>query len=290
MLNNVPTTGGTWEYVPSFVFDATETQTIKAFIDADDHAAAAAYIESIYGGSFTDVALYQNFAISYANENEQVLESDNCAIKEAARYSTLVPSVTVDLFETTNLQLFAEATGVSLQSVASAPVAPASTTQTSGTWSFSSPFRAGSPKGATAVSIATVTGSVDGLLVLNVDYTVDTDADGYATITIIDSATVTTAVQDITYDLGYTPIASTYTGFCIESRNVPYNLFKFTTCPNANGESDVFYMYKFSLNTDWTMTFASLDRDGQSFVSSNIGFQGAKGGLMVLCDGTSTSL
>ena len=68
-----------------------------------------------------------------------------------------------------------------------------------------------------AITVNSVTGATDGLLVADTDYVVTKDADGTYWIVIIDSATVTTMAQNFTIDLDYTPNASENTTIAIDS-------------------------------------------------------------------------
>ena len=80
-----------------------------------------------------------------------------------------------------------------------------------GAWAFNVfiPFTYQNGTGA-KITPTTVTGSVDGLLVVEVDYDIVKDSSGRWGITITDSTTVTTEDQNITIVYDYTPAASRY--------------------------------------------------------------------------------
>jgi hypothetical protein len=96
-----------------------------------------------------------------------------------------------------------------VSTVAGAPVVGYNQVVASGSWIFDRliplTFQNGSGAKITPTS---VTGSVDGALVLNADYWIVKDANGIWGISIRDSVTVTTEAQNITIVYDYTPAAS----------------------------------------------------------------------------------
>lgn len=94
-------------------------------------------------------------------------------------------------------------------SVAGTPVVGFSDPFTAGQWGYGDPVVLRQQNGSGAQLVMTsVTGSVDGLLVLNTDYFVGVNQAGKTVLTVIDSATVTTETQTITAVYDYTPNAS----------------------------------------------------------------------------------
>lgn len=93
--------------------------------------------------------------------------------------------------------------------VAGAPVAGATYVADSGTWLFDKfILLPGQNASGAKQTIASVVGSVDGALVAGTDYeVVNMDGLGWG-ISIHDSVTVTTEVQDVTVTYGYTPAVS----------------------------------------------------------------------------------
>jgi len=83
-----------------------------------------------------------------------------------------------------------------------------------GTWAFNKFIQAekqngdGSVLQIDATGVPTVVGSVDGALVADVDFSMVKDEEGEWGIIIMDSATVTTEVQELTYSYDYTPNVS----------------------------------------------------------------------------------
>ncbi len=90
-----------------------------------------------------------------------------------------------------------------------APVADYNQVVASGSWHFDQfiPFTYQNGSGA-KITPDSVTGSVDGVLVLNTDYWIVKASDGTWGISIRDSATVTTEAQNITIVFDYTPAVS----------------------------------------------------------------------------------
>ncbi len=93
--------------------------------------------------------------------------------------------------------------------VAGTPVSGYSQVVASGTWNYEKfiPFDKQNGSGA-KITPTSVTGSVDGALVLDTDYFLVKSPVGAWGLYIIDSATLTTEVQDITIVYDYTPAAS----------------------------------------------------------------------------------
>ena len=92
--------------------------------------------------------------------------------------------------------------------VAGTPVSGATQVFASGSWSFNGPLEIENQNyDISALTINSVTAGTDGALVADTDYFVGVDQTGKTTITVIDSATVTTESQTITVDYDYTPAA-----------------------------------------------------------------------------------
>jgi len=93
--------------------------------------------------------------------------------------------------------------------VAGTPVAGASDVVDSGDWVFDQPLvMIGQNGSGLKPTVNSVSGSVDGVLVEQDDYSIVSTPSGWA-VAIADTATVTTEVQDITIDYDYTPNAET---------------------------------------------------------------------------------
>jgi hypothetical protein len=274
--NNILTTGGTLEYSSTYSFDSAEFGNV----DATNYDSTIAQIETTYGASFVELGTFQAMSFTHAVENEQILESDKCGEGEVARFQTRLANISLDFFEVDDVDFFARLIGKDVQTVAGTPVVGSVQTNLTGTWSLTdSGIVLGNTKSSTAVSVTTVTGSTDGLLVLNTDYKVITNAAGYTVVQIIDSATVTTDAQDMVIVYDYTPASSKLIGYNYAQSAVPYMLLKFTTCPDQLGSVNVYYAVKHALASDYEMAFANLGRDGQGYQSTSLSINGVKGGL-----------
>jgi hypothetical protein len=93
--------------------------------------------------------------------------------------------------------------------IAGTPVAGGNQVVSSGNWSYDQLIElTGQNASGAQPTINSVTGSVDGALVLDTDYFVVKTKAGKWAIYVIDSVTVTTEVQDITVNSDYTPAAA----------------------------------------------------------------------------------
>lgn len=140
--------------------------------------------------------------------------------------------------------------------VAGTLVEDASQVVASGSWGYKNPIViANQNYNLGAVTINSVTGGTDGLLVANTDYFVGTDSIGRTVITIIDSATVTTLSQAMTIVYDYTPYASqtTYTG---GKTTLPYFMARISNT-DEDGKLVRFWFYKGSMDQGLNLTLKS---------------------------------
>jgi len=99
--------------------------------------------------------------------------------------------------------------GGTTSSVAGTLVSGADQVVASGAWSYNGFIKIANQNGnGSAITVNSVTGSVNGVLVAGTDYFVGKNEAGEYGITIIDSTTVTTLVQNMAIDYDYTPNAS----------------------------------------------------------------------------------
>lgn len=90
------------------------------------------------------------------------------------------------------------------------PVPGATQTVLSGAWIYDQPMLLEGQNGdGSKPTVNSVTGSVDGVLVEDTDYFITSLPGAGWSIVVIDSATVTTEVQDMDFDYDYTPAAQT---------------------------------------------------------------------------------
>ena len=114
-----------------------------------------------------------------------------------------------------------------------------------------------------AITVNSVTGSVDGLLVEDTDYFIGVDASGKYGVTIIDSATVTTTAQTMTIDYDYTPSAS-FKAEIGGASELPYIMMKFETVTQESDGTQglhtiVCYRGQQEAGTEWVFSQDSAD-------------------------------
>lgn len=140
--------------------------------------------------------------------------------------------------------------------VTAALVEDASQVVASGSWGYKNPvviehqnYNLG------AVTVNSVTGGTDGLLVANTDYFVGLDSIGRTVITLIDSATITTLSQAMTIVYDYTPYASqtTYTG----GKTTLPNFMARISNTDEDGKLVRFWFYKGSMDQGLSLTLKS---------------------------------
>lgn len=131
----------------------------------------------------------------------------------------------------------------------------------SGDWGYNDPIRVENQNGdGSALTINSVTGGTDGLLVSGTDYYEGTDEFGRTVITIIDSATVTTEAQDMVIDYDYTPSASrTMTAGSSSVSITPYQL-RFRK-QLASGTYYTVYIYSAVNTNGFSITMPRHDAD-----------------------------
>lgn len=162
------------------------------------------------------VAPYTNLGvadtIAYTEEITALDQTpDNGATPDRALgTASQTATLTFNLWETDQNNIANIRSGIDLFSqVAGSPLVDAQQVVSSGSWGFNVPILLEAQNSdGTEPTIDSVTGSVDGLLVLNTDYFI-TEIDGLFYITVRDSVTVTTEAQDLTVQADYTPAART---------------------------------------------------------------------------------
>ena len=119
--------------------------------------------------------------------------------------------------------------------VAGSLVSGATQVVASGAWGYNDPIVVENQNGdGSLLTINSVTGGTDGLLVANTDYFVGQNAAGQTVITIIDSATVTTEAQTMTIDYDYTPNATEKLSFSIAFTESPRLAVRITATSGSN--------------------------------------------------------
>lgn len=138
-------------------------------------------------------------------------------------------ATTFNMWESDLVKISALRGGIdTLVQTAGTPVVGASQVKASGSWSFDVPFELdGQNASGAAPSITSVTGSIDGVLVVRTDYVLQKDkSTNRYSIIITDSATVTVEAQTMTVLYDYTPAAVTevFTGGFVAAGRVGIRL------------------------------------------------------------------
>jgi hypothetical protein len=121
-------------------------------------------------------------------------------------------TTTFNMWESDPVKIAALRGGIDvIETTAGTPVVGASQVQASGAWSYEVPFLLeGQNVSGAAPSITSITGSVDGVIVVRTDYVLQKDDSTKKwSVVITDSATVTTEVQTMTVLYDYTPAVIT---------------------------------------------------------------------------------
>lgn len=130
----------------------------------------------------------------------------------------------------------------------------------SGSWGYNDPIVVENQNGdGSALTINSVTGSVDGALVSGTDYFVGEDENGDTVVTVIDTATVTTESQTITIDYDYTPNASK--NITTGGNKTMSNFAAKLTNANEDGENWIIQIYKCSIDDGLDLSFQSDEAD-----------------------------
>lgn len=157
--------------------------------------------------SLVDIGALRNPVFTSLVENQAIVFDNVDDLKKFVNGKKV--QVTFDLAEInlTNLAKL-DAGLISVTTVAGSIVNNAQQVVASGSWAYSTFIPLTYQNGdGTLPNIDSVTGSVDGALVLNTDYTI-TKVSGVWGITVLDSTDVTTLAQSITIQSDYTPAAS----------------------------------------------------------------------------------
>jgi len=128
--------------------------------------------------------------------------------------------------------------------------------------------------GSTIV-VNSVTGSIDGLLVVDTNYNIVQDSDWVYGIQLISGGSISTLTQTFTIDYDYTPSVSKQMTYKIQDRTIPFQLFRFTECLNEAGEANVYYLVKAAISSEVVQNFVNLERN--DFAGSPMTFTGEKG-------------
>ncbi len=158
-----------------------------------------------------DKSVFMNGSTYQANtESVEIAFEDVGTVRDEVSDETI--DITISAGQVLDLGLISSLTGglYTYTTVDGTPVAGADQVVGSGDWNYDKTILLANQMGdGTQPTINTVTGSVDGVLVLDTDYFVANLSGAGWAVVILDSATVTTEAQDMTINTDYTPAAQT---------------------------------------------------------------------------------
>jgi len=227
------------------------------------------------GSTYNDLGLGRAITVTENIVKAEVAADNGPSVKQRVADHTVTVAVDILEFYWPNI---AQIRGGSLDLVsttAGTPVAGASQVIASGGWSYSTPVEIEGQNGdGTAQTINSVTGSVDGVLVVGDDYDLVKLPNGRWAISITDSTTVTTETQDITVNYDYTPAASVEwsTGGLSEIGKIGIRL---TNVEDVSGtlRNRIVTVYKATIDTGVSLPFQDSKSETSELVS-NISFTG----------------
>lgn len=252
-------------------YDKTNSETIRTELEAL---------------TWSDVGKIAGFSVNHTLENENETNAMNCGVGTFLKTADKTANINATMLEVNKMDVISSILGSTRESVAGTPVAGATQTATSGSWTYNTAFRIIKKDGdGTAVTVNSVTGGTDGLLVSGTDYFVGLDSEGYTTITIIDSATLTTETQDMVVDFDYTPNASENNTYVFENEDIPFGNYKFISCAYLSDTDtstpwrrDYIYMVKFSLGGEIAERYLNI---GENLEGAEVVLNGDLGGLYI---------
>lgn len=170
-------------------------------------------------------------------ERIEIAVQNRAAITGASPLST----INVQFLENIDAEKISILTGATVTVIAGTLVAGATQTVTASTYAFNQFIKIANQNGdGSAITVNSVTGATDGLLVANTDYFVWQNAAGEYGIFIIDSVTVTTVAQNLTINYDYTPNASVEVRNTRKYKNDVLLGAKIVTDPDADGKVNTY--------------------------------------------------
>lgn len=236
-----------------------------------------AIINSISAHNFDNVGYFIDAQISHTLENEKVKESDACGHEEIDNSVDLIPTLTATLQEIGDIDLFATMIGQSVQTIAGAPLVGEVITKTFSAYTVFGKVTDAKEWDAGTTTITTVTGSVDGLLVVSTDYTVETDDDGNVGIELVSGWAITVLDQDFVVVFAATVKDKKQIVYKAGTRSMPYLLLRFCECDKIDeSRGRNHYIVKARVSTETVMEFINESRN--DFTGATITFTCAKDG------------
>lgn len=223
------------------------------------------------------------FNTTHIQDNENEVNAMNCNVGTFQKTADKLANINFTMLELNNLDALANIIGSSREAIAWTPVAGATQATTANAYSFNQFIKiANQNADGSAITVNSVTGGTDGLLVVDTDYYVGQNANGEYGIFIIDSATVTTMNQVFTIDYDYTPAASEVNVYNFENADIPFGIYKFESCAYQTTATtnpwrkDIIYMYKVSL---WGEIVERYLNTAENLEGSEVALSGDLGGL-----------
>jgi hypothetical protein len=180
--------------------------TVEKYIFPDG---IALEISTDDGASFTDMGTLQAGSVFTYNYDKQELESgNNGKVFSRAKNETVALAPTECWTMDPEVMEKFSGSAFNYTSIAGTPVAGATQLKASGSWSYKEFILIENQNGdGSALTVNSVVGSVDPVLVENTDYIVGTNEKGLYGITPIAGGALSTEVQSLTIDYDYTPSA-----------------------------------------------------------------------------------
>ena len=234
--------------------------------------------------NYETVGHIKNFNVTHSLENEEIIRAGNCGVGELARLVEKTPTINFTWLDVNNRPVFDTMLGLDRLAVAGTPVAGATQDVVNPSAYLQFIKIANQNYDGSAITVNSVTGDTDGLLVAGTDYDVVTDDNGVYGIQLISGGNITTLTQTFTIDYDYTPTSYTLDWYNVEKDAVPYGLYKFVSCKSQinsgatdNAVQDTIYFAKYVLNGELVEQY--IDRTEEEFAGTETSAQGATGGI-----------
>lgn len=235
-------------------------------------------IDAMNTYTFENVGWFTDANITHTLENEKTKESDACGNEEIDNSVDLIPTLTATIQEIGNIDLFAKMIGQSVQTIAAGAVVGRSVDLTFDAFSVCRTVTSAKEYDTGTTSVTSVTGSIDGLLVVTTDYIVTTDADGNEVIELVSGWNITT-LTDQTFTVVFNADAKAKKQLVYKAgtRSMPYLLLQFCECDKTDeNRARIHYVVKARVSSETVMEFINESRS--DFTGATITFTVAKDG------------
>ena len=227
-------------------------------------------------GAYTRLACVRGLVANIDTSNVIDVQSDDCGT--VFKVTDVQANVEAELLENMGRDTIDFLFTTTSSNVAGTPVAWALQNVASGSWNYNNFIKIANQNGnGSAITVNTVTGSVDGALVAGTDYFVGQNEAGEYGIFVIDSATVTTEVQDIDLDYDYTPNAAEQAIIDVNSTEVKSFEVKITA--TQNGLDRITTLSSAAFEWVYNMNYADIVTAGD-ITGSSLSFIANKGSIV----------